>query len=664
VAWIALLPCAALVVLAILLLGPPLGQIMFPRSDVAFLPSVAQELAPRPEPTEQARFLLALTGPLLLTACVVLGVRHAKPLAPTTIARLVGASQLVALVFVAVCFVVQHRYRFTRLDVPVPSLHTWYFSLATLASAGAIAVAIAAVLGTERLRRRIASALLADSRPRRIAGTALALVAIVISLLPAINFEHTIVRAHDLIVIHFPFWLDETFAALDGRYPLVDFAAQYGSLWIYPIAGSMAVLGSSIGVFTVTMSVIGGAAMVAVFASLRRVARSTSVGLLLFLPFLATSFFMMEGPLDNRYAISNLFGTFPLRYAGPFLLLWLVARQLDGASPRRARWLFLAAGVVILNNVEFGLPALGATVAALLWSCERLTARRLRRLAVEAMIGLLGALIVVSLLTLVVAHSLPHLGLLVRYSRLFALSGFGLLPMVPTIGISTVLYLTYLGAIGAASVRAVERAPDRLLTGLLAWSGVFGLGIGSYYMGRSHPQVLTNMFAAWALSVTLLFLLAIRGLGARARRRPTIPELACLFAFGITVCSLAQLPTPWAQVERLRRTGVAIYRHPAGEAFIRLHTRRGEAVAILPRLGHRIAYNLGIVDVVPYGDGRSLLTFDQYDEMLADLRASGSRKVFLSLEGVGPEVPELLEQRGFVLAASEAHGMAEFDGPR
>ena len=50
--------------------------------------------------------------------------------------------------------------------------------------------------------------------------------------------------------------------------------------------------------------------------------------------------------------------------------------------------------------------------------------------------------------------------------------------MLPVIGISTVIYLTYVAAIRVATVRAVNGEPDRLMTGLLVWSGIFGLGVG------------------------------------------------------------------------------------------------------------------------------------------------------------------------------------------
>ncbi|HEV7773196.1 MAG TPA: hypothetical protein VGO48_07940 [Conexibacter sp.] len=655
-AWIGLLPCAALLLAAIVVLGPPLGKLAFPHSGLTFWPSAAGR--PSPEPTEQARFLLALTGPLLLTGFVALGLRRRWHVRSAPIAGVVTAVQVAALAFVVLCGVVQYRHVF-HLAAWTTSERTVYFKPATLVAAAAIALVIAAGLANERMRRRF-GALMRESRGRRIAGTAVAVAAIATWLLTAVNFEGTIVNANEVIVNHFPYWLDEVFAALNGRLPLVHYAAQYGSLWPYPIAGAMKLFGVGVGTFTIATATISAAAMLAVFATFRRVAGSTVAGLLLFLPFLATSFYMMEKPFENRYAISNLFGTFPLRYAGPLMLAWLVARHLGGASPRRARWLFLAAGLVVLNNAEFGIPALGATVAALLWSGGWPARRRLGTLALEALVGLVAALALVSVLTLATAGSLPHVDLLFRYSRLFAVAGWGMLPMTPTIGTSTVIYLTYVAAIGAATVRAANRDPDRLLTGLLAWSGVFGLGIGSYYMGRSHPEVLTNMFAAWALSLTLLLVLAVRTIAARPRHRPTVPEVACLFAFGVLVCSLAQMPTPWSQVSRLQNTGIHIYGHPVGETFIDAHTDPGEAVAILTPLGHRVAYNAGITDVTPYTGGNSMPTVDQFEEMLRDLRAAGGRKVFLSVPQELVELPEALVKRGYTERAREPFGMAEF----
>ena len=656
-AWLAALPCALFVVALVLVLGPPLGALLFPSDAVVFLQAVEALHPPSPEPTEQARFLLALTAPLLLAGAVVLARRRAWTLRSAAIARLVLAAQTIGLAFVVTCFVVQREYAFP-LVVLTDSGHTQYFTTASLLVAAAFAAALAVGASRTDVRRRFA-ALAAETRSRRILGGVVAVVAIVVWLLPAVNFDDTIGNANDLIANHVPYWLDEAFAVLDGRMPLVDFAAQYGSLWPYPVAGAMASLGSSLGVFAIATATIGAAALLALYATLRRVVRGSLVALALFLPVLATGLFVIRGPLSNRYAISNLFGTFPLRYAGPLLLMWLLARHLDGAAPRRARWLFLAAGLVVLNNPEFGIPALGAAVAALLWTGAVPTRRALWRLAAEAAIGLVGAFALVSALTLATAGSLPQLELLFRFSRLFALAGWGLLPMKPAIGMSTVVYLTYVAAIGVATVRAVSGAQDRLLTGLLAFAGVFGLGIGSYYMGRSHPEVLINMFCAWALTIALLSVASVRAIAARPSGRPALAELACMFALGLLVCSLAQVPRPWAEVARLQHTGTPIYAHPPGERFVAAHTRAGEAVVVFTVLGHRTAYNLGLADVTPDAWGGYLVTVEQVVDALDRLGDEGGRKVFLSTEQLFPELIDGLAARGFHEVAREP-GLREY----
>lgn len=648
-AWLAALPIATIVVAAIILLGPPLSDVLFPKASVRFWETAEV----RPEPVEHARYLIALSAPLLLIGSVMLGARRAPTASPRAVAMLVALVQVVAVTFVAVCVVSQHRYAFQGLGYE----HIVYFTSVTLWVAAGIALAIGAALANDGLRewfmRRCR-----ESRSVRILGLAAALLAIVVWVMPGVYSERTVINAHEAIVEHMPYWLDELFAVLNGPYPLVGYVAQYGSLLPYPVAGAMALFGATIGVFTVAMSAINVVCMLAAYATVRRVARSTVAGLLLFLPFLATSFFMMRGPLENRYATVNLFSTFPLRYAGPFLLLWLVARHLDGASPRAPRWLFLAAGLTVLNNGDFGVPALGATVAALLWSRSR---PQLGRLALEAGVGLTGALAAVSALTLAVAGSLPNLGLLFRFSGLFALAGFGMKPMTPTIGMSTIIFLTYVAAIGVATVRAREGASDRLMTGLLAWSGVFGLGVGSYYVGRSHPEVLTNMLPAWALTVVLLFVLSVRAVAARASWRPTLPEAACLLAFGVLVCSLPQVPTPWSQVERLQDRGDKLYGKPLGQPFIAAHTRPGEQVAILTGLGHQAAYNLGIVDVTPYAGAGSMPMVEQLQEMLDLLEAAGGTKVFANArEPEWPGIPEELIRSGYAVSAAEPFGMTAY----
>src|SRR4051794_12250311 len=64
-AWVWALPCAALAVLAIVVLGPLLGGLLLPSdSPYTFVGPVLTGL--HPEPTEQGRYLIAICAPLLV----------------------------------------------------------------------------------------------------------------------------------------------------------------------------------------------------------------------------------------------------------------------------------------------------------------------------------------------------------------------------------------------------------------------------------------------------------------------------------------------------------------------------------------------------------------------------------------------------------------------
>jgi len=652
-AWLAAAPAALLGVLAIAVLGPPLGHALLAPEQARFWQEV--ETFVRPEPAEQGRYLVALAIPLLLAALTVAGVRARKPrLTQPAAAKAIVAIQAAGIAFVALCLLRQQGVFGSivpppEFAPPIDGLFTWR----TLLVAAVASVALLAVLRRPSAWDALAR-LTRETPARRVAGAALALVLLVVWLLHAFNTEGTIGLAQDEVRYNVAFTFDETYAVLDGRSPLVNFAAQYGSLWPYAFAAAMSVLGRSLGVWIALALSATAAGMLGIYDVLRRAAGSSLRGLLLFAPLLATSFLRLEGTRANRWTFANYFGTFPMRYAGPALLAWLVARHLAGERPRRALPLFLAAGLVVLNNSDAGSAALGATLAALLWGGVPLTRAALRRLALEAAAGVLGAFALLSALTLARAGSLPHLALLVRYARLFARTGFAMYPM-PMLGLHIAIYLTYVAAIGVATVRAIGGERDRLLTGMLAWSGVFGLGAGAYYAGRSTPDDLPAMLFPWAFALALLSIPALGSLRGASWRRPPLAAAACLFGLLAAACSLAQTPTPWEQLHRLRRTSAPILAAPAGQRLVAAHTHRGETVAILQLLGHRIGANLGLHNVSPYSNSESMPTAEQLDELLAALRRAGAHKIFLETQITSGAMVEALSEDGFTRRARQHH---------
>jgi hypothetical protein len=649
-AWLAVPPTVLVVLVAMAVLGPALGDLLFPPSSLQFWSDLRPVLI-RPEPTENARYLIALAAPLLLSALTLLLTQRPPRLGVVAAARLSGAIELVTALALAGCLLLQRLYLYTPIYTPQP--HVVYFTFPALVVAVLVALLLIAGARSADVRARFAS-WTAESRMRWWVAGAIAVAATVLTVLPAIVTDASVSGTQRDVVYHLTFTYDETMAVYGGRSPLGDFAAQYASLWPYLSAALMVPFGATLATYTVTMAALTTSAMLALFAILRRVTRSAVVALLLFLPLLATAAWRMHGTSVDRFAVVNYLGTMPLRYAGAFLLAWLTARHLDRAWPRRAWPLFLAAGVVAIDNTDFGVPALGATLAALLWAHGRPSWPWLRTLALQALIGLTAAVALVTALLVIRTGKPPDFSLLFEYTEVFVRGGFGLLPIRPLIGLSTILFATYVIAVGVATVRALREEPDRLLTGLLAWSGIFGLGSYSYYVGRSIPELVEHLFAGWAFALTLLTIVAVRALAARPSGRPTPLEVACLVGFGLLVCSIAQTPAPWSQVDRLARVGERTFDVPPGQAFVDASTEPGDRVAILLPLDHRIASNLGLDDVSLYTGAQSMPTRNQLVEVTQALREAGGSKLFLRAAENSPVVAEALTQVGFRLTTQDA----------
>jgi hypothetical protein len=229
---------------------------------------------------------------------------------------------------------------------------------------------------------------------------------------------------------------------------------------------------------------------------------------------------------------------------------------------------------------------------------------------------------------------------------------------MPIFGLHLVLYVTFGGALAVAAVRVVQRAEGRVLTSMLAWSGTFGLLAGSYYAGRSERLDLIALLSAWSFALGLLLIVVVRSLAAKGWRHASIPELAVLLGFGLAVCSLAQLPTPWSQVDRLRsRTPVPAFRPPDAAAFVAATLAPGErTTVILAPLGHRIAYDLHVTNVAPYAAAEAMPAVRQFRTTIAVLRHEHVHHVFLGIADAtsGNFLAELLAafaREGFALEA-------------
>lgn len=642
-AWLWALPCALATILLVAFAARPLSRVLYPTT-LPVLPTVEHN----PEPLEDTRFLLSLLGPVLLAAALVLLAPRLRLPQRAGAALAIGA-QLLGLGVVVLCVARQFG----------PSWRIEFFTPAqmVIAALGAGGIAYAARRGRLTGRRP-------EARWPRVAMPAAALLLTGIWFLSYLNTAGTICAFGDCY--NTAFMADETFAVLNGLTPLVNHTAAYGSLWPLPFAAAMALAGKTLFVWTVLMWALTVAMLMALYGVLRRATRSSLGAFALYVPVMLFTYYAASRDLHNPIEI---YQQVPLRTAGPFLVAWLVARRLDRATTglRAAVWpLGLAAGLAALNNADFGLAALGATIAALLWAGWPLSRARLGRLALGFAGGLAGAYALVAVVTLIRAGALPDPAKAVAFARVYTRAGVGLWPLLRLFGLPLVAYLTYAAAIGVATVRALRGAESRTLTGMLAWSGIFGLGSAAYYMGATTILAVATLFPAWGLCLALLTVVAVRRIASRRERVPAVPALAALFGFALIASFLFIPPArlaPWTQVSRLTTT-LAPYSPPDAEplsapdeagfrTFVssvpdgrgRFVVRHGAPVAFLTATGHLLADAYGIRDVVPY-TGRSVFTIEELDEALRRLRAEGGNTVIVpSL--ILPRVAAALAARGF-----------------
>jgi hypothetical protein len=652
-AWIAALPCALVSALAALLLGPLIGDTLLQPDPTRELFWLA--LAVRAEPTQHGRFLAGAIGPLLLVAITLASgeprVRERLRLPPRRIAALVAVAQAALVVFLLVCLAAQNDVLGLSADfVLTPPVR--YFSWRTLlvaAALPALALALLRYTGLPSWLRRHAH----ETTARRRACLLAAVLYTGLWLLTAVNVDSSIGTTNLAVSAHLMATLSESFGILNGRTPLVDFHVQYGQVWAYLSAVPMALFGATVAVHTITLTAASGVALIAVYATFRRVARNSLAALALYAPFLATTGFLVAGPADNRYDSLNLYILWPVRYAGPFLLAWLTARHVDRVAPRRAWVLFAMVGLVAINSMDFGLAGGAATLAALLLATPPRAWRDVRRLAGAALAGVGGTALAFSLLTLLRAGELPHFGLLFEFGRLYGIGGWAALPM-PVLGLYLAVFLTFVACLVLAAVRAASGEQDRLMTAMLAWIGAFGLAASVYYAGRAHPLTLFHFFAPWGFALALLVVVVVRELASRDWRRPTAAQLCVLFGFGVLLCSLPQTPPPGPQLARIRQQApVPIFiRAPEGVRFVEATTRPGEHVALFLQISHRVAIEADVVNVSPYTSIEAMPTRQQLHRAIDALHAAGGHKLYLPLYPpfLDPEIVPELEQLGFVVA--------------
>ena len=291
---------------------------------------------------------------------------------------------------------------------------------------------------------------------------------------------------------HFDLLLGAVNQTMHGKTVLVDTVSQYGIL--YPYVAALILTPFKLTTWHLELFFTAIALATLIFTYLA-VARKTGFGsplsLLFFLGVLGISHPFAGAAMHFFEPPTAYYQYYPLRVVCGSFFLWFVSLYFS----RKSRWLMIfgyaAAGMSVLWNGDTGMVILIAWTGTLLFDALAENASSLRKIlrgGAEHVflcgLTLFSALGLYGLFAWLRSGQFPHFEALYLYQKIFFVAGFGMLPMNPC-EFWQPLVLVYLVTIFLCMRRLLQKNVDATLKWYF-FIALYGLGIFSYYQGRSH----------------------------------------------------------------------------------------------------------------------------------------------------------------------------------
>jgi hypothetical protein len=309
--------------------------------------------------------------------------------------------------------------------------------------------------------------------------------------------------------------------------------------------------------------------------------------------------------LYSYFAVTIHLGDFPyyqywpIRLLIPTLFLALIAKFLHHEDRYAYIALLATVSVGLLWNLDSGIIVLLSFIAVLIYhelSKDNSWSERGWRIATDvlATFGLAAlSLATFSLYTYIQSGTTPPLSALIEYQKMFA-AGYFMIPMPPPLHIWASLIVVYLIGL-TLSARALILKKITYRDKLMTVVSILGLGLFTYYSGRSHD------YSLFGPSFPALVLVAIFGDTLLARleklRKPVLGDsLLFAFVFFILIAAPVSLILNTPMYAKEARAGVArIFTeaetiHSQNIDFIRDHTVPGGQTLILAQNADGLYY--------------------------------------------------------------------------
>lgn len=455
------------------------------------------------------------------------------------------------------------------------------------------------------------------------------------------------IRSSDMLYgdIHFEAVFYSVTQVVAGRTVLADLPAQYGlySEWLGP---ALKVTGLSVVGFTVLLAVLHAASLLALVWFLAIVVRSPFLRFLAgmtVLLFVGSSWISIwNGPVGYEY-----FQLWPIRFLFPMLVvLTFVLVHRRGMQFHHIGLLALLAGMGVTWNFDWGVPAYGALVAyflvCLLSGTRELRGRDARRLATMAVVPFIVCLVFLTYLAIKSGWRIS-LADWMKYQTIFYSTGFGMLPFPTRAHPWMIVAGVYLCGLAHGITMRVRGRGD-LSTDVMLLLSVLGIGIFTYYQGRSHDIVLS--FVLWPAAL-IGFIMADKI--KRAAALSMLPPVAVWGGFPILIMGLLSSFAMLASTPRLLEAAGSVFNRlgPVASSDIQINVEfisnrtKNTSSAVILASGQSIFFaETGLASAVSGPGLIEMLLIEDQERLLVTLLARKLSHVFVQATSDG-ELPEI-----------------------
>jgi len=444
-----------------------------------------------------------------------------------------------------------------------------------------------------------------------------------------------------------------------GKTLLVDFNNQYG---LYPhfLEPIFHIIDLTVLNYSIIMSLLTAISFILIFFFLIKTVSNNVISLLGFTSITFISVLMMRLTAFDVY-----FQYWPIRVIFPAIFLVLTAIYIENEDRGLYYCISVLSSLAILWNLETGIIVI-ISWGLLLGYCEVL--KQNSQDIVSAIIKgcyhiltifLIFCVVVICYVLYILVRSghVPNFVDFIQYQQFFYISGFYMLPM-SFFHPWNIIWIIYMCGLLYA-IKSLVRKEDTSHSKIIFLLTVFGLGLFSYYQGRSHDVVLL-LVAYPAILLTTIFtgylLSDVKKYGFQLYHNVLL-VLVCIFFLSFSIVSIGYYNNEYYQFSA--RGFSALNDTPTNITenivFIKNTTTPGERILILGNFTDGLYYGeshtVSVLNTPGYGE---LLYTKDFNEPRLFLLNNTNVKVYVAITDHNPGLNDILMENYSVRSFSSS----------